>query len=59
VQDPALNKIDALLTRQRFDCEPVARIFLKSLYRIELNHLSIHSVEAEWHKSCMFSLQCG
>src|ERR1700722_1390768 len=30
VQDPVLNKIDALLTRQSFDYGPVARIFLKS-----------------------------
>jgi hypothetical protein len=29
------------------------------LYRIDPNHLSIRSLEAEWHKSCMFSPQCG
>jgi hypothetical protein len=30
VQDPALNKIGAILTRQSFECETVARIFLES-----------------------------
>ena len=30
VQDPAPNKIDALLTRELFDYGPVARIFLRS-----------------------------
>jgi hypothetical protein len=28
--DPILNKSDPLLTRQRGDCEPIVRIFLKS-----------------------------
>jgi hypothetical protein len=59
VQFPVANKaFDALLTRQSFDCEPVARSPLKSRYQDDGNNfIDPLSGKNEWHESCTFSSQ--